>query len=605
MRVAEPPQGGSIAALLAEAARARDERRFADAQALYRRVLDAEPRQAFAWHGLALLARATGAGDAEAGLLARAVESAPDSVDLRLEYAAALEARGRIGLEAEQLAEICRLRGDVADWWQALGIARQKLGETTLARDAYERARALDPSPVRTLKLATLASPIAASVDAIARERREMEAAMDTLIALPRADLGDPMGYAPWPHFYDAYHAVSNRSLHAKEAALYRHLFPSLEYVAPRCRGPSHPSGKIRVGLISHFFRDHSIGRTSRGFFSQMSRDAFEVTAIFIEPCTDDSLSREIRAHADRCIVVPQQLEHARDAIAAARLDVLFYQDIGMEPFSYFLAFSRLAPVQCVSFGHPDTTGIPAMDYFISNDRYEGPEAGGDYTERLFLLRALPTLAYYEPPERNALPRARADFGLAGGHHVYLCPQNLFKFHPDMDALIAAILRRDPLGELVTIEGRTDAWTGLLRSRWAAAMPDVAGRIRFLPRMPPADYVDLIACADVMLDTVHFNGMNTSLEAFSVGTPVVTWPGRLQRGRHTQAMYRAMGLDEAIAANAEAYVRKALELGCDSERRGALRAAILERNGALFRQTAVVREFERFFREAVGMGTSA
>jgi protein O-GlcNAc transferase len=61
-------------------------------------------------------------------------------------------------------------------------------------------------------------------------------------------------------------------------------------------------------------------------------------------------------------------LERAHTQLGALELDVLFYQDIGMESVSYFLSFARLASVQCVSFGHPNTTGVPNMDYFISND---------------------------------------------------------------------------------------------------------------------------------------------------------------------------------------------------------------------------------------------
>src|SRR5947199_133897 len=78
---------------------------------------------------------------------------------------------------------------------------------------------------------------------------------------------------------------------------------------------------------------------------------------------------------ADSVVTVPQDLAAAREAIARLELDVLFYQDVGLEPLSYFLAFSRLAPVQLTSFGHPDTTGIPNLDYFLSSSSYELPGA--------------------------------------------------------------------------------------------------------------------------------------------------------------------------------------------------------------------------------------
>lgn len=72
-------------------------------------------------------------------------------------------------------------------------------------------------------------------------------------------------------------------------------------------------------------------------------------------------------ADADtRSVASRDDLAGVRQAIAAERLDVLFYTDIGVEPPTYFLAFARLAPVQCLTLGHPVTTGIPNMDYFLS-----------------------------------------------------------------------------------------------------------------------------------------------------------------------------------------------------------------------------------------------
>jgi protein O-GlcNAc transferase len=102
-----------------------------------------------------------------------------------------------------------------------------------------------------------------------------------------------------------------------------------------------------------------------------------------------------------------------------------------------------------------------------------------------------------------------------------------------------------------------------------------------------------------MLDTVHFNGMNTSLEAFAVGTPVVTLPGEFQRGRHTQAMYRKMGISECTAVDADHYVEIAVRLGTDHAFRQAVHREIMLRSIVLFEDMEVVREFERFFREAV------
>lgn len=588
---------GKIAQLLHEAEQAHRAHRFEDAQRLFQEVLSTDPSEPYAWRGLAMLAWHGGALDTALPLLARAVELAPEVAVLRWQYGCALQEKQRFTTAEEQYRAACRLQPEIAQYWEDLGIVQQALGEAGHAAQAYRRAYDLDPSLSRRLKQATLVSPIVASRDAIVAERQQFAAAMDALLEEPALSETDPTRMALWPNFHLAYHGQCNRDLHTKAAAVYRHLFPSLDYVAAHCRAPRRVEGRIRVGLISQFFYNHSIGRTSRGLFAQLSREKLEVTAIFIAPAVDDHFSRFIRQHAQHSVDVPRDLHSARKLIEAQELDVLFYQDVGMDPFSYFLAFSRLAPVQCVSFGHPDTTGIPTIDYFISNDLYEIPGAESHYSERLFLLRDLGSLAYYYRPERTEPQRDRGHFGLSDDEHLYVCPQNLFKVHPDMDELIVGILRRDARGKLVLINGRIDHWTDLLKRRWQESARDVMDRIVFLPRMDSVDYVNLIAVSDVMLDTLHFNGMNTSLDAFTVGTPIVTWPGALQRSRHTQAMYRKMGLAECIVNDAQAYIDRAVRLASDAGHRAAMKSEILKRNATLFEDIQVVREFERFFRE--------
>src|SRR5207249_4355624 len=105
--------------------------------------------------------------------------------------------------------------------------------------------------------------------------------------------------------------------------------------------------------------------------------------------------------------------------------DLLFYADIGMDAISYFLAYARLAPVQCVTWGHPVTTGIPNVDAFLSADVLEPPGAEAHYSERLVRLGRLPT--WYECPIVPAEPAGRAALGLPADATLYVCPQSLFK----------------------------------------------------------------------------------------------------------------------------------------------------------------------------------
>ena len=278
-------------------------------------------------------------------------------------------------------------------------------------------------------------------------------------------------------------------------------------------------------------------------------------------------------------------------------LDILFYPEIGMDPFTYFLAFSRLAPVQVVSWGHPDTTGIPNIDYFLSSRDLETPEADDHYTEKLIRLEHLPVFSY--PASAPKPPPGRAHFGLPEEARLYVIAQTLFKFHPDFDPVLGALLRADPDGRLVLISGNNTHWDGLLRRRFKASFPKQADRVIFVPRMDGDDFMGLLGVADALLDTPHFGGGNTSFEAFSAGIPIVSWPTALMRGRVTFAQYRAMGIKELIAENAETYIDLALRLAGDLPFREEMKKRIAENNHHLFERHEAVRDMESFFIAAV------
>ena len=87
-----------------------------------------------------------------------------------------------------------------------------------------------------------------------------------------------------------------------------------------------------------------------------------------------------------------------------------------------------------------------------------------------------------------------------------------------------AVLPMNDAGEVLLIEGRRPVWTEQLKARFARTMPDVADRVRFLPPMPNPRFLQLSAHADVLLDTLHFGGGNTSYEGLACGTPIVTLP---------------------------------------------------------------------------------
>lgn len=576
----------------------REQGMIAKAETAFREALRIDPDHGVAYNnlGLALLDQSKIADATD--YFRKAIRCAPTIAAFHLNLGTALHDQGQVDAALPCFEQATRLDPRFPLGWFNLGNALREAGRITDAAAAYARGLDLDPRGGIFIKAATMLLPIMPDTAEIELSRVRVERNLLMMLQQPQA-FADPLQDLCEPFFFTAYHGQSDKVLHTRLAQLYLAACPSLDWTAPHCRNYRGVSGRRpRIGIISRFLSDHSIGKTSRGLIAEIDRSKFEVIVLSSTP-KGDATSRFVQQHADRYVVLPRLLAEARELIASLQLDILFYQDIGMESVTYFLAFARLAPVQCVSFGHPDTTGIPNLDYWVSNDLFEPEGAAEHYSEQLFLLRDLPTLAYYYRPQLPETLKTRADFGLPAERNLYLCPQTLFKFHPDFDSLLAGILRSDPNGELILIAPRVRHWQELLTQRFQRTLSEFLPRIRFLPQMPMAEFNNLIAVCDVMLDTLHFNGMNTSLEALAFGTPVVTKATGFQRGRHTQAMYRSMGYTELIANTSQDYIALAARLGRDREFRENARRQILERNSVLFENPRVVREFERFFDEAL------
>ncbi len=352
--------------------------------------------------------------------------------------------------------------------------------------------------------------------------------------------------------------------------------------------------GRLRVGFLSAYFRDHTIGRLNLGRIKHLDRTKFEVTVLSASG-REDSVAAQFRAAADRYRAIPRNVAAARAAIADQDLDVLIFTDVGMDSVTATLAWSRMAPVQCVGWGHPDTTGSPHIDYFLSSELLETADADAHYTEQLVRLPLLGT--YFERP----VARLLSGMALATGRqsepaasawpltaernengHSYLCPQTLFKFHPDFDEILAGILKADAQAEVVLLEGRFEHWTNKLKQRFERTLPGGTSRVRFLPALPRDEFLNLLAAAAVILDPLHFGGGHTSYEAFAVGAPVVTLPGEFLRSRITQALYRKMGFTELIVSTPQQYIAAAVRLGTDRTERERVSAQILKSCAVLF-----------------------
>jgi uncharacterized protein (TIGR03032 family) len=544
-------------------------------------------RSANALLAAGLTAQRQGRGPEAVTLLRQAAEAEPGSAEI-------LNHLGN-ALQASQNPD-----GALAAYREAVGvdpahaIARRNLGHLLVGQGLTDagiaeltESQRIAPSDVNRMLLAT-AIPIIHTSSGEVRERRErLEAGVQGLV-----DEGFSLDTtsAPAPTtFYAAYHGVDDRALQANLGRIYR----GPDLLSGR---PVRRDGRPRIGFLSAYFTNHTIANLNLGRIQQLDRHRFEVL-VLSGGANGDGMSEAFRQAADHFIELPRDVAGARSLVAEADLDVLVFTDVGMDATLSTLAFSRMAPVQCATWGHPVTTGSPCIDYFISSDLLEVPGADAHYTEELVRLPSLGT--YYLRPRVLPADGVRSTLNVGPEQTVYACPQTLFKFHPDFDPLLAEILSRDRTGILVLLEGSNPRWAEQLRSRFARTLGDVGGRIVWLPALARDRYLQLLGAADVVLDPTHFGGGNSSYEALAMGSPVVTLPNELMRTRITRALYAKAGYEDLVVDSAQAYVELAVSLGTDADHRRQVRRRIVEVADVLFEDAGEIRHLEDFFAAAV------
>ncbi|MEO7742702.1 MAG: tetratricopeptide repeat protein [Usitatibacter sp.] len=476
-----------------------------------------------------------------------------------------------------------------------------EVGLVAEARRAYAQAWESAPGNLKAALGAKLTLPQHYdSIEHLEETRRDYVAGLERLHeAAPRFRFPNPeraLADARWTNFYLAYQGREDRALQRRYGELHRRILePAVpQFFAPLPRRPR--ADRVRVGFLSHFFFNCTAGRYFASWVTHLDRSRFETFVYYTNEWVADD-TRTIAAAAGTFRHLPGRPLHTlAQHVAADELDVLVYPELGMHAETFTLAGLRLAPVQCAGWGHPNTTGLANVDWFISSGAMEPADAQAHYSERLALLPGLGTR--YGIPVASAA-ETRADFGIPEERTAYLVPQSLFKIHPDNDALIAEVLAGDPRGVAIMFASNHDALTQAFATRLGRALRkrgmDMNERVIFIaPNIPHASYLRLNQLCDVMLDSLHWSGGNTSLDALASGLPVVTLPGTLMRGRQSQGMLRILGLDDLVAGDAEGYVCTAIELGRDARRRRDIAERIRDRRGELFEREEPIRALEEF-----------
>jgi len=618
----------------------RDLGRHEEAVAHYRQAAEHAPGVAAIWYNLANALGERGAPAEVEACFRRAVELQPDFTNAHANYGRWLMTQARWADAESRLAEAALLEPKQAPTWTNLGITLQEQGRTEEAEACYRRAIALAPrfavahynlgclllEQGRTddaaacqeaaiaadpqygaarLGLCMAQLPILYRTEAeIAERRRRYAAALDSLAGALQASeavrsLAAAIGTSQ--PFFLPYQGEDDRTLQATYGRLACRVLAATEQPAPLVPRPAGGE-RIRLGIVSGFFCQHTIFKLFlEGWLTQLDRSRFEVIG-FHTGRTADAQTARAAGWCDRFVQGFRPAAAWREAVSAVAPHVLLYPEVGMDPLAGRLAAQRLAPVQCVTWGQPETTGMPTLDYFLSSDLMEPADGAEHYTETLVRLPQLGLC--YVPEARPALRLDRAALGLAPDVPVYWSGQALYKYRPAYDAVFPRIAAAVGACQFVFIgfaksRAVTEAFRERLGAAFAAFGLDAEQYCVILPPMSPERFVAAAGVADVLLDTPGWSGGKSTLDCLAQDPAIVTLPGGFMRGRHTAAILRRIGCAATVAGSLDEYVAIAARLGLDVAWRAQVRQAVARGKAGAFRDLEYVRALETFLSEAV------
>lgn len=330
----------------------------------------------------------------------------------------------------------------------------------------------------------------------------------------------------------------------------------------------------LRVGYISQDFRNRSAGHFIEGIVEHHDRSRVEAWC-YSHQLRRDELTDRVRAHAAGF----REIQGAPDAAVdrVIRQDGI---DIAVDLTGH-TGLNRLgvlarkpAPVTATYMGYAATTGLGAIDYRLV-DAHTDPEPVANALATEELVRLDPCFLCYTPP-----PHAPGVTERAPDAPITFASFNTFaKITDEALKAWAEIVRAVPGSQLlVKNAGLKDPW---LADRFRARFERLGGdpdRLETMGETPTAaEHMGLYGRVDIALDTFPYNGTTTTLEAAWMGVPAVTVAGDSHVARVGVSLLKNLGLDDLIGADTDGYVRAAVELAGDADRRRTLRQELRER----------------------------
>ncbi len=534
--------------------------RYGEAIKLARTMTQRFSASAFAWKSLANATHKEGLYLDAAEPLARAIELDPDDALIGSLYADVLRLAGRLEESVQHARRVIAVSPKHAEAWRVLSMSLLALERTVEAIEAGRQGVALAPQALQMHgSLAVALSEFGATQEAeasfrVAHEIAPRDAAM---------------------HSNLLFCMTHNPALDVQKLFDEHRRFATIHEAPYRARWPRHPNKRdpqrqLRVGIVSGDMFNHAVSSYVLPILETLKDDPTLSLHIYHNHTAEDQMSVRLRACVQSWTTVSGFTDDRLvERIRSDRIDILL--DLSSHTGRNRLpVFARKpAPVQITWIGYPGTTGLDAMDYYLT-DRFAIPfgEMEQQFTEKIIHMSANATFKPSEnAPPVNLLPALHNDFVTFGSFN------RLNKLRHDVIAVWARVLHGVP-GSRMRIGSIPRNGGADLILDWFRAEGIGPERLDLQPRSPAPVYLQQHHHVDFCLDTFPYTGSTTALNAAWMGVPTLTLRGKTLAGSAGAVWMASLGLERFVVTSQDEFVERGIALAND-------RAALAEIRGGL------------------------
>ena len=583
---------------------------FDEAITCYQKALQLNPDNSDVFHNLGISYQKKHKLDEAIACYQEAIKLNPELDAAYNNLGCVYETKREFGEAALYYMKALQINPNASDTYCNLGNILREQGNRREALEAYNKAFASDNSNIRARWAHCMAQiPILYSdQSSIELSRKKYSEELTDLVeSMPletRSDIENAAeAVGTLTPFYLAYQGFNDRELQEVYGNLVCHImalrYP--EYANRPTMPPLLPDKSIKVGFVSSFFYRHASWYfPTKGWVENIDKKRFHLHGYYTGKYKDEETTLA-RQYFDRFVEDIYSLDELCEIIRNDNLHILIYPEIGMDGMTVRLAALRLAPIQCVSWGHAATSGLPTMDYFLSGEDLEPADADEHYSECLIRLPKLSI--YYSPLVLPPTTMNRKTFDLASDSVLYHCCQPLLKFLPQYDDIFPRIAQQVENCTFLFIRSKSILHTEKFRSRINQAFKkfnlDYENYVVFRDHLDQEQYYAINCLADIYLDPIGWSGCNSAFAAIEANLPIVTLPSQFMIGHISSAVLTTMGIKETIAESIDEYIEIAAKLGKDTELRNYLSEQIAANKHLIYRDRTCITGLEDFFEKVV------